>query len=292
MSLLVTKGLRAFGESAQPYLDRVLDKTRLADLPEEAIEQGYQPYVFEHAGAPNIFEYNLDAKRINAGNTPEGLYATAREGRAKNYLEELRRQGKEGQLYPLVTRAENVFVKGADKPNQQMIDAYRKKLIDRFGDRDTEYVEGKLNDFARSGEFFTDLTRKEKSDIYRAGGADALLDGEDLVSLYPEQMREIDAEFDTNLMQVNNLFASRPEAAIGGLLSASDFDEARAALDEEEGYQYYDILPIRKNLMGREQPYELALPNIIREPARALLNLSEQLETGERDPAKAMGLLF
>ena len=108
----------------------------------------------------------------------------------------------------------------------------------------------------------------------------------------PSQVRSPNAAFDPDMARSGNIMASRPEAAIGGLLSASDFDEARAALDEEEGYQYYDILPIRKNLMGREQPYELALPNIIREPARALLNLSEQLETGERDPAKAMGLLF
>ena len=108
----------------------------------------------------------------------------------------------------------------------------------------------------------------------------------------PSQVRSPNAAFDPDMARSGNIMASRPEAAIGGLLSASDFDEARAALDEEEGYQYYDILPSRKNLMGREQPYELAMPNIIREPARALLNLSEQLETGERDPAKAMGLLF
>jgi len=34
------------------------------------------------------------------------------------------------------------------------------------------------------------------------------------------------------------------------------------------------------------------MPNLVREPVRALLDLSEQLETGERDPAKAIGLLF
>ena len=108
----------------------------------------------------------------------------------------------------------------------------------------------------------------------------------------PSQIRSPNAAFDPDMASSGNLLASRPEAGALGLLSAGDFGEARAVLKPQEGYQYYDMLPIRKNLMGREQPYELALPNIIREPVGALLDLSEQLETGERDPAKAMGLLF
>jgi hypothetical protein len=100
------------------------------------------------------------------------------------------------------------------------------------------------------------------------------------------------AAFDPDEIGNPNMMASRPEVGIASLMAADEFAEARAALAPEEGYQYYDILPIRKNLMGREQPYELALPNIVREPVNALLDLSEQLETGERNPAKAMGLLF
>lgn len=116
---------------------------------------------------------------------------------------------------------------------------------------------------------------------------------DEVVILDRANIRDRDrAAFDPDEIGNPNIMASRPEAAVGGLLSAGDFDAARAALNEEEGYQYYDVLPIRKNLMGREQPYELALPNLIRDPVRALLDLSEQLETGERNPSKAMGLLF
>jgi len=109
----------------------------------------------------------------------------------------------------------------------------------------------------------------------------------------PENLRDARlAAFDPEQRRSRSLLASRPEVGVASVLSADNFDEARAALNEEEGYQYFDVLPIRKNLMGREQPYEFAMPNIVREPMRALLDLSEQLETGERSPAKAMGLLF
>jgi len=217
---VVTEGMKTFSEESQKYLQRVLDKAPLADLPEEAIDQGYKSYVLKHAGAPNILEYNLDAPKVNAGLTPEGLYTTVREGRAENYLNELERKGEKGELYPLVTRAEDVFVLGSDKPNAAMMEAYEEFLVGRFGNRDRPYIEDKLDQFARSGHIGVDMTRKQKSNIYRAGGADALLDGEDFVSLYPEQMRDIDAEFDTNLMQANNLLASpAPVGAVGGLLA-------------------------------------------------------------------------
>lgn len=149
------------------------------------------------------------------------------------------------------------------------------------------------------GDFFTNDADKFLNALTEVTGIDSMVtkssrdtDPTIRTVFRPDQVRSPNAAFDPDMASSGNLLASRPEAGIMSLLGPSEYDEAREFLSPQEGYQYYDILPIRKNLLGREQPYELALPNMVREPVQALLNLSEQLETGERDPAKAMGLLF
>jgi hypothetical protein len=227
---IVTGGMRAFSDEAQPYLDRVLNKTKLMDLPSDADLQGYQSYVFHHGGRKGLESYDLDATPLNAINTPEGLYTGTNIEKGKRYLEELAKKGKDGEVYDLVTNAQNVFVQGADKPNDAMINAYRKHLEDRFGG-DTSYINDKLNTFIRSGWIPTDMSRKAKSDIYRAGGADALLDGEDMVFLDPSMTRRTDAKFDPMRMGENNWLAGAAPVATGGILGALGLPEDATAAD-------------------------------------------------------------
>jgi hypothetical protein len=227
---IVTGGMRAFSDEAQPYLDRVLNKTKLMDLPSDADLQGYQSYVFHHGGRKGLESYDLDATPLNAINTPEGLYTGTNIKKGKRYLKELAKKGKDGEVYDLVTNAQNVFVQGADKPNDAMINAYRKHLEDRFGG-DTSYINDKLNTFIRSGWIPTDMSRKAKSDIYRAGGADALLDGEDMVFLDPSMTRRTDAKFDPMRMGENNWLAGAAPVATGGILGALGLPEDATAAD-------------------------------------------------------------
>mgnify|MGYP001300177433 CR=1 FL=1 len=227
---IVTGGMRAFSDEAQPYLDRVLNKTKLMDLPKDADLQGYQSYVFHHGGRKGLDYYDLDATPLNAINTPEGLYTGTNIEKGKRYLDELAKKGKDGEVYDLVTNAQKVFVQGADKPNQAMIDAYRKHLEDRFGG-DTSYINDKLNTFIRSGWIPTDMSRKAKSDIYRAGGADALLDGEDMVFLDPSMTRRTDAKFDPMRLGENNWLAGAAPVATGGILGALGLPEDATAAD-------------------------------------------------------------
>lgn len=216
---IVTGGMRAFSDEAQPYLDRVLNKTKLMDLPKDADLQGYQSYVFHHGGRKGLDYYDLDAVPLNAINTPEGLYTGTDIAKGQRYVQELAKKGKDGEVYDLVTNAQKVFVQGADKPNEAMIDAYRKHLQERFGN-DTSYINDKLNTFIQSGWIPTDMSRKAKSDIYRAGGADALLDGEDMVFLDPSMTRRTDAKFDVMRLGENNWLAGAAPVAAGGILGA------------------------------------------------------------------------
>mgnify|MGYP001094192403 CR=1 FL=1 len=227
---IVTSGMRAFSDEAQPYLDRVLNKTKLMDLPSDADLQGYQSYVFHHGGRKGLDYYDLDATPLNAINTPEGLYTGTNIEKGQRYLDQLAKKGKDGEVYDLVTNAQKVFVQGADKPNQEMIDAYRKHLEDRFGG-DTSYINDKLNVFTQSGWIPTDMSRKAKSDIYRAGGADALLDGEDMVFLDPSMTRRTDAKFDPMRMGENNWLAGAAPVAAGGLLATLGLPEDATAAD-------------------------------------------------------------
>ena len=227
---IVTGGMRTFSDDSQKYLDRVLDKSKLMDLPRDADSQGFQSNVFHHAGIKGIDSYDLDAPKLNAGGTPEGLYTGVTQQKGNVYLDQAKRKGKEAEIYDLVTNAEKVFVMGSDKPNQGMINAYREHLEDRFGG-DTRYIDDKLDQFIEGGWIPTDMSRKAKSDIYRAGGADALLDGEDMVFLDPSMTRRTDAKFDPMRLGENNWLAGAAPVAAGGLLAALGLPEDATAAD-------------------------------------------------------------
>lgn len=227
---VITGGMKSFSDKGQQALDRVLSKTSLMDLPADAELQGFQSNVFRHGGKKGIESYDLGASPLNAISTPEGLYTGVVPEKAQSYIKGLKDKGIEGEMYDLVTNAQNVFVRGVDKPNKAMIDAYENYLKKEFG-KDTPYIKNKLEQFAETGNISIDMSRKARSDIYRAGGADALLDGEDMVFLDPSQTRRTDAEFDPMRMGENNWLAGAAPVAAGGILGALGLPENATAAD-------------------------------------------------------------
>jgi hypothetical protein len=65
-------------------------------------------------------------------------------------------------------------------------------------------------------------------------------------------------------------------------------------------YNYHSALPIARSTTGRQHSllgmdtgeYTLAVPQFVRDLGQAGIGVASQLRTGERNPAKAMGLLF
>ena len=283
-----------------------------------AREMGYTTDAL-HAGAPNVLEFDPQAPRrtVDEGYAEDALgsFFTDDPVIAASY------SGPESATYRVLLKTDNYGRVDADssfydaldgkqyvRPSGEVVDSvdaantYLGKMpsqTDDFG-----VIAKNVGDQGVVIDNVIDMGPKTKpmrlvADEVSGGDRSAYLDrlqeqgAKTFIAQDPSTIRSYySAAFDPDMARSGNIMASRPEAAVGGLLSAGDFDAVRAALNEEEGYQYYDVLPIRKNLMGREQPYELALPNLIRDPVRALLDLSEQLETGERNPSKAMGLLF
>ena len=205
----------AFSKEGQEELDRVLAKTKQIPegdfdplVPAEAIDQGYSEQKFTHVGPEGITDYDFDSERANAGLSPEGIYTSRNTDTIKRYADKLSEEGITPFEYELTTTARNIFVLNRDKPNKSMLDAYRQQLEKRFGG-DTRYIEGKLAEFEDRAVPPTDMTRKERADIYRAGGAEILLDGEDFVFLNREQVRDVAADFDPSKIGRSGLFFSR-----------------------------------------------------------------------------------
>ena len=205
----------AFSKEGQEELDRVLAKTKRIPegdfdplVPAEAIDQGYSEQKFTHVGPEGITDYDFDAERANAGLSSEGIYTSRNAATIEMYADRLRKEGVTPFEYELTTTARNIFVLNRDKPNKAMLDAYRQQLGERFGGN-TRYIEGKLAEFEDRAVPPTDMTRKERADIYRAGGAEILLDGEDFVFLNREQVRDVAADFDPSKIGRSGLFFSR-----------------------------------------------------------------------------------
>ena len=294
---------------------------------QRAREMGYDVDKLFYHGTPEaqaIAEMGFDPKRLGQGNDQmgAGFYFTDNPYQASGYAQganagvipSLLRSSKSQEVdidspagfslevdsdtaFELIKRAPKI--RDDDGPLSNFIEP---SGMDGYTDDDirsvAEMVAGSDADIIQ-GDFFTNDADQFLKALTDVTGIDSVVtrsaresDPTIRTVFDPSQIRSPNAAFDPDMVRSGNIMASRPEAGVMSLLGPSEYDEARDMLAQEEGYQYYDILPIRKNLLGREQPYELALPNIVREPVNALLDLSEQLETGERNPAKAMGLLF
>lgn len=294
---------------------------------QRARDLGYDVDKLFYHGTPEaqaIAEMGFDPKRLGQGNDQmgAGFYFTDNPYQASGYA-----QGANAGVIPSLLRSSKSQELDIDAPAGFGIELDQKttedilKRVPNIRDED-----GPLSDFIEQTDIngYTDDDIASVASMYVGRDADILLgdmfkdDADQFLKALtdvtgidsvvtrsaresdptirtvfdPSQVRSPNAAFDPDMAKSGNILASRPEAGVISLLGPSEYDDAREMMAQEEGYQYYDILPIRKNLMGREQPYELAMPNLVREPVRALLDLSEQLETGERNPAKAMGLLF
>lgn len=234
----VRSAFKAFSKEGQKRLDRILSKEApvasfedeyyQVPVPESALGQNYSEEKFVHVGPKGLMEYNLDAEKMNAGLSPEGIYAGFRDPKkAELYAERLRERGIEPEEYELTTTGRNVFVLGQDKPNEKMVEAFEYVLKNKVPNAGADYYAEKIDTFRKSGHIGVDMARKNKSDIFRHGGADALLDGEDFVFLKPEQVREVGAKFDPAKLGESGLFKTlAPTAVALGLISSPEEAEA------------------------------------------------------------------
>lgn len=65
----------------------------------------------------------------------------------------------------------------------------------------------------------------------------------------------------------------------------------RAALEPEEGYQYGEVLPLRTSASKPGTTMQLALPNMLRDVGKGVLDLLEGTKTGQVTPDASMALV-
>lgn len=231
----VISQLLAFSEGGQKYLDTLLtrgaDDIGLKQFDDPLQQIRYGGNIFQHTGPKGIDSYDLGAQRLNAGNSPLGIYATLKPRETNMYRGILEKQGIEPETYNLVSSARKTFVIGEDKPTTEMLSAYKNLLAKNDGYKDwasipsdgphKSYLEGKVKFFRETGRFDTDVSPKAQSDIYMAGGADSLLrNGNEFVFMKPNQTRDVRAKFDSRRANENNWFAGAAPVAAGGVLAA------------------------------------------------------------------------
>jgi hypothetical protein len=235
--------LLAFSEGGQNYLDTLLkrgaDDVGLKQFDDPLQQIRYGGNIFQHTGPKGIESYDLGAKRVNASGSPLGIYATLKPRETNMYRGILEDKGIEPETYNLVSSARKAFVIGEDKPTAEMMKKAKDVLAKRDGFDDWSsipdgphkgYLEGKLDFFRENGYWSTDITPADQSDIYMAGGADALLrNGNEFVFMKPNQTRDVRAEFDSRRANENNWFASAAPVASGGILAALGGNDANAA---------------------------------------------------------------
>ena len=117
----------------------------------------------------------------------------------------------------------------------------------------------------------------EMQDALKAEGFRGVRYGDkEIASFNPEEnMRSINATFDPDAPP--SLLASRPEAAVG----------AAAALAEDQGATYGDILPLKRTAEG---DIEFAVPGLLRNVLRGILEAEKGVKSGN-DERAIRGLL-
>lgn len=226
--------LLAFSEGGQKYLDTLLargaDDIGLQRFDDPLQQIRYGGNIFQHTGPKGIESYDLGAKRLNASGSPLGIYATLKPRETNMYRGILEDKGIEPETYNLVSSARKMFVIGEDKPTSEMMKKAKDVLAKRDGYDDWAsipdgphkgYLEGKLDFFRKNGYWSTEINPAAQSDIYMAGGADALLrNGNEFVFMKPNQTRDLRAKFDSRRANENNWFAGAAPVATGGILGA------------------------------------------------------------------------
>jgi len=246
MSLFNLLGkMRAFSDEGQKQVDYLIDRARNegreVGLPPQAEDQGFMDVVFQHTGPKGIESYDIGATRQHGVQSPAGLYATTSGRETAQYDKMLRDKGIDPETYDLVTRAGKTFVVGGDKPTGDMQQAFAKIMADntRSGtytvddilgsaatdDHQLNYLRDKMDYFRRTGTFNVDVPPQVQSDIYRAGGADALVwNGNEFVFLKPEQTRQTAAEFNPKKVDRNEWMAGVALPTAGALAALAPDD--------------------------------------------------------------------
>lgn len=235
------KQFRAQTEEGQKHLNRMLGKTDLADLPEDA--SNYHRNIFLHVGNPDMPFYDINADRVANRQAPVGMYTYPSKQKSDTYLRDHSRWSDVPVAqHPIVTSGENVFVIGADKPTDAMRQSFIKAMEDAsprmesYADMPSHrkaYYDEKINKFMQYGDpTGLPISDQAMRKIFTDNGFDMLLrNGDEFVHLKPEQLRRTDANFDPMYYGENGLKLGIGGTVLGGLLSEDKKKQKQGLLD-------------------------------------------------------------
>jgi len=242
---------RAASPEGQDWLEKMLRDAGQVDLPAQAVEQGYTPVPFYNVGAEGVTSYDMNAPRANNANAPVGVYSNVDKGWSDKYLQEQADYtGSPRVQNELVTTGQNVFVAGADKPSDAMIESTREKLAQNIAGasyndllgHQQDYIDEKMQVFSVTGDPTTlpssFISAQDKTNIFTDAGYDMMLrNGNEFVHLKPEQTRSVDAAFDPELKGTNNWLAG---AGGLGLLGATAMAPSESQAGEQDAAEVTD----------------------------------------------------
>ena len=241
---------KAATPEGQDWLDKLLRDAGSVDLPDKAVDQAYATVPFYNVGKENVVSYDLNAPRANNINAPAGIYSNVEKKWSDNYLKSQEEfSGQPRVQNTLVTTGRNVFVAGADKPTEQMLQSVREQMSREaagisYGDlpfHQRDYIDEKINAFAATGDPTTlptgFINAQDKNKIFTDAGFDILLrNGNEFVHLKPEQTRSIDAEFNPELKGTNNWMAGVGGLGLLGAGAMQSENAAAESLSDEDRY--------------------------------------------------------
>lgn len=301
---------KAATPEGQDWLDKLLRDAGSVDLPDKAVDQAYATVPFHNVGAKGVVSYDLNAPRANNINAPAGIYSNVDKKWSDNYLKSQEEfTGQQRAQNTLVTTGRNVFVAGADKPTEQMLQAVREQMSRKaagisYGDLPSHqrgYIDEKIDAFAATGDPTTlptsFINAQDKNKIFADAGFDILLrNGNEFVHLKPEQTRSIDAEFNPELKGTNNWMAG-----VGGLglLGAAAISPEDAEASPLKAVQRLIDAGYPESVAKRIASGELPMDNASRMARAAeqgntetMYHGSMQDITGEYIPRYSDGMMF
>ena len=293
------KTLKAGSPEGQSFLDMMLAKAQKADLPQEAIDQGYINSMFQHVGKPGLESYDLAAPRVANAQAPVGMYTYADKAKSDQYLKNHSTWSDVPvEQMPVVTSGENVFVIGADKPTEGMRESFI-KAMERNSVRDESYAtmpehrkgyyDEKINKFMQYGDpTGLPISAQDMNKIFTDNGYDMLLrNGNEFVHLKPEQLRSPDADFDPSKLGKNGLKLGVTGLAAGAALTGSeDAEAAPTSFSRMAGGMF---LPDDTRIATRFPTAKASTENPILE--NLIIDTDAMLKSGDKQAARNAELL-
>jgi hypothetical protein len=134
-----------------------------------------------HGGNSHIESFELKPTINRRGNV-EGFYFTKLLDKAKSY----------GDIITIAKlNIKNPYILGKDKPSYEMIEEYKKELHkeDPHLPIDGNWILDKAWDFMDKGiMLFTGMSGKAQQNVYKAGGFDSVLDGNEIAVFNPSDI--------------------------------------------------------------------------------------------------------